>query len=76
MIYSIRISDIPKFVIGLAIAVFLIHGLIALWKFTGGMPGWVVYSLLFGIVIVSYVAAHFIWKVICNAWRKNKVRRK
>jgi hypothetical protein len=75
VIHSIRVSDIPKFVIGLAIAMFLFRGLIALWKSTGGMPAWLFYSLFVGIVVVSFVATHLIWKVACNAWRKNKVRR-
>ena len=74
MIYSIRIADIPKFIIGFVIAVALLGGLIALWKSTGGMPDWVVYSLFAGIIIVSFVSAHFIWKIVCNAWKKNKVR--
>jgi ABC-type uncharacterized transport system permease subunit len=72
MIYSVRISDIPKVVIGFAIAVALLGGLISLWKATGGMPQWVVYSLLAGIVVVSSVASHFIWKVACNAWKTSK----
>ena len=75
MIYSIRISDIPKFIIGFVIAIALLNGLIALWKATGGMPEWVVYSLLAGIVVGSSVAGHFIWKAVCNAWRKNRVGR-
>ena len=72
MIYSVRISDIPKVVIGFAIAVALLGGLISLWKATGGMPQWVVYSLLAGIVVVSSVASHFIWKVACYAWKTSK----
>jgi ABC-type uncharacterized transport system permease subunit len=75
MIYSIRISDIPKFIIGFVIAIALLGGLIALWKATGGMPEWVVYSLLAGIVVVSSVASHFIWKVACNAWKQNRASR-
>jgi hypothetical protein len=75
MLYAIRVADIPKFIIGLIIAVLLLGGLIALWKTTGGMPDWVVYSLLAGIVVVSSLAGHFIWKVACNAWKENKVRR-
>ena len=72
MIYSVRISDIPKVVIGFAIAVALLRGLISLWKATGGMPQWVVYSLLAGIVVVSSVASHFIWKVACDAWKTSR----
>jgi len=72
MIYSVRISDIPKVVIGFAIAVALLGGLISLWKATGGMPQWVVYSLLAGIVVVSSVASHFILKVACSAWKTSK----
>ena len=75
MIYSIRVADIPKFIIGFAIAVALLGGLISLWKATGGMPEWVVYPLLAGIVVVSSVASHIIWKVACNAWRQNRVKR-
>jgi ABC-type uncharacterized transport system permease subunit len=75
MIYSIRVADIPKFIIGFVIAIALLYGLIALWKATGGMPEWVVYSLLAGIVVGSSVAGHFIWKAVCNAWRKNRVGR-
>lgn len=71
MIYSICISDIPKFIMGFIIGVALLGGLITLWKSTGGMPDGVVYSLSVGIVVVSSVAAHFIWKVACSAWRKN-----
>ena len=62
MIYSIRITDIPKFIIGIAIGLLLLAGLIELWKLTGGMPEWVVLSLFWGIVIFSSVAGHFIWK--------------
>jgi len=72
MIYSIRISDIPKVIIAFDIAIVLLGGLIALWKATGGMPEWVVYSLLAGIVVVSSVASHFIWKVACNSWKTSK----
>ena len=68
MILSIRVADIPKFVIGLAISLLLLAGLIELWKITGGMPEWVVLSLFWGIVVFSFVAGHFIWKWICN-WR-------
>ena len=75
MLYAIRVADIPKFIIGFVIAVVLLCGLISLWKSTGGMPDWVVYSLLAGIIVVSFVAGHLIWKVACNAWKKNKVRR-
>lgn len=75
MIYSIRIADIPKFIIGFVIGVSLLGGLISLWKFTGGMPDWVVYSLLAGIIVVSSLAGHFIWKAACNAWKKNRVGR-
>jgi hypothetical protein len=75
MIYSIRVADIPKFFIGFAIAIALLGGLITLWKSYGGMPDWVVYSLLTGIIIVSFVTAHFIWKAACGAWKKNQVRR-
>jgi ABC-type uncharacterized transport system permease subunit len=75
MIYSIRVADIPKFIIGFVIAIALLYGLIALWKATGGMPEWVVYSLLAGIVVGSSVAGHFIWKAVCNSWRNNRVRR-
>ena len=53
MIYSIRISDIPKVIIAFVIAIVLFAGLIALWKATGGMPDWVVYSLFVGIVVFS-----------------------
>jgi hypothetical protein len=73
MIYSIRVADIPKFIIAIIIWVLLFAGLISLWKSTGGMQEWVVYSLFVGILVVSYVAAHFIWKAACNAWRKNRV---
>jgi hypothetical protein len=76
LIYSIRISDIPQLIISSVISVVLLSGLIAFLKSTGGMPYWVVCSLIVGIVIVSLVAAHFIWKVVCNAWRENKVRRR
>lgn len=72
MIYSIRVADVPKFIIGFVIAVALLGGLISLWKFTGGMPDWVVYSLFVGIVVISSVAAHFIWKAVRDAWRKKK----
>jgi hypothetical protein len=75
MIYSIRIADIPKFIIGLVIAIALLMGLIALWKPTGGMPAWVVYALLAGIIIVSFVAGHLIWKAAFNAWRKARGKR-
>ena len=75
MIYSIRISDIPKVIIAFVIAIVLLGGLIALWKATGGMPEWAVYSLLAGIVVVSSVASHFIWKVACNAWKQNRASR-
>ena len=75
MIYSIRVSDIPKFIIGFAIAIALLGGLIALWKCTGGMPDWVVYSLLASIIVVSYGAGHFIWKAACEAWKKRNGRR-
>jgi len=64
VIYSIRVADIPKFIIGLAIGLPLLAGLIGLWKLTGGMPEWVVLSLLWGIVVFSSVAGHFIWKWI------------
>ena len=72
MIYSVRISDIPKVIIAFVIAIVLLGGLIALWKATGGMPEWAVYSLLAGIVVVSSVASHFIWKVACNSWKTSK----
>ena len=75
MLYAIRVADIPKFIIGFLIAVALIGRLISLWKATGGMPDWVVYSLLAGIILVNSVAGHFIWKAVCLAWRKNRVRR-
>jgi hypothetical protein len=74
MLYAIRVADIPKFIIGFIISAAGIGGLISLWKFTGGMPDWVFYSLFVGLVVVSFVAAHFIWKAACNAWKKNKVR--
>ena len=75
MICSIRIADIPKFIIGFVIAIALLYGLIALWKFTGGIPDWVFYSLLAGIIVVSSLAGHFIWKTTSNAWKRNRVRR-
>lgn len=75
MIYSIRVADVPKLIIAFAIAVVLLGGLISLWKVTGGMPKWVVYSLLAGIVVVSSVASHFIWKVACIAWKQNRASR-
>ena len=68
MIYAIRIADIPKFILGFVIAVVLLRGLISLWKSTGGMPDWVVYLLLAGIIVVSSVAGHFIWKFVRTAW--------
>jgi ABC-type uncharacterized transport system permease subunit len=71
MLYAIRVADIPKFIIGFVIAVALLSGLISLWKSTGGMPDWVVYSLLAGIIVVSFVAGHFIWKAMRDAWKKN-----
>lgn len=74
MLYAIRVTDIPKFIIGFGIAVALLGGLISLCKSTGGMPDWVVYSLLTGIIVVSTVAGHFIWKAACNAWKKNRGR--
>ncbi len=61
MIYSIRVSDIPKFLIALAIGAFLLKGLIALWRSTGGMADWIVYLLLFGIIILSLTLGHYIW---------------
>lgn len=67
MIYSIRVADVPKFVIGMIIAVALLGGLIELWKVTGGMPDWLVYSMLFGIIVVSFTLAHCIWKRIRSA---------
>jgi hypothetical protein len=66
MLYAIRIADIPKFIIGSVIGLFLLAGLIELWKDTGGMPEWVVLSLFWVIVIFSFVAGHFIWKWIRN----------
>lgn len=75
MLYAIRVADIPKFIIGFVIAIVLLGGLISLWKSTRGMPDWVVYSLLAGIIIVSSVAGHFIWKTVCNAWKRSRVRR-
>ena len=75
MLYAIRVADIPKFIIGFVIGVALLGGMISLWKFTGGMPDWVVYSLLAGIIVVSSVAGHFIWKMACLAWKKKGVRR-
>jgi hypothetical protein len=75
LIYSIRVADIPKFIIGFVIAVALLGGLISLWKSTGGMPDWVVYSLLAGIIVVSSVAGHLIWKAAFIAWKRNRVRR-
>ena len=75
MLYAIRVADIPKFIIGFFVAVVLLSGLIALWKSTGGMPDWVVYSLLAGIIVVSSVAGHFIWKAACASWKRNTTRR-
>jgi hypothetical protein len=75
MLYAIRVADIPKFIIGFVIAVALLGGLISLWKSMGGMPDWVVYSLLAVIVVFSFVAGHFIWKTACNVWKRNRVRR-
>jgi len=75
MLYAIRVADIPKFIIGFLIAVVLLGGLIALWKSTGGMPDWLVYSLLAGIIVISSVAGHFIWKIACNTLKRSKVRR-
>jgi hypothetical protein len=75
MLYAIRVADIPKFIIGFVIAVVLLGGLISLWKSSGGMPDWVVYSLLAGIVVGSSVAGHFIWKAACIAWKRSRVRR-
>ena len=71
MLYSIRVADIPKFLIALAIGLPLLGGLISLWKSTGGMPDWVLYLLLAGIIVFSSAAGHFIWKVALNAWRKS-----
>ena len=68
MLYAIRVADIPKFIIGFFVAVVLLSGLIALWKSTGGMPDWVVYSLLAGIFVVSSMAGHYVWKAECDAW--------
>jgi hypothetical protein len=75
MLYAIRVADIPKFVIGFFIAVILLGGLISLWKSTGGMPDWAVYSLLAGIIVVSSVAGHFIWKFVRNAWGTTRSKR-
>jgi ABC-type uncharacterized transport system permease subunit len=75
VIFALRVSDIPNFIIGFVIAACLLGGLIALWKFTGGMPDWILYSFLVGIVIVSFVGAHFLWKVACDTWKKKRVRR-
>jgi hypothetical protein len=75
MLYAIRVADIPKFIIGFVIAVVLLGGLISLWKSAGGMPDWVVYSLLAGIIIVSFVAGHSIWKAAYSAWKRNRGRR-
>jgi hypothetical protein len=75
MIYAIRVADIPKFIIGFLIAIFLLGGLISLWKATGGMPDWVVYSLLAAIVVVSSMAGHFVWKAASDTWKKNRGRR-
>jgi ABC-type uncharacterized transport system permease subunit len=75
MLYAIRVVDIPKFIIGFVIAVALLSGLISLWKATGGMPEWAAYSLLAGIVVVSFLAGHFIWKAACNAWKRRRGRR-
>jgi len=75
VIYSIRIADIPKFIIGFIISAAGIGGLISLWKFTGGMPVWFFYSLFVGLMVASFVAAHFIWKAACNAWKRKKGKR-
>jgi hypothetical protein len=75
MLYAIRVVDIPKFIIGFFIAVALLGGLISLWKATGGMPEWVVYSLLAGIVVFSSAVGHFVWKIACEKWKKGRVRR-
>jgi glycerol uptake facilitator-like aquaporin len=69
MIYSIRVSDIPKFLIAVVIGAFLLKGLIALWKSTGGMADWIVYLLLFGIIILSPILGHYIW-----AWVRVMIR--
>lgn len=61
----------PKFIV----AVILLGGLISLWKSTGGMPDWVVYSLLAGVLVVSAVAGHYVWKAACATWKRNRVRR-
>jgi hypothetical protein len=71
MFYAIRVADIPKFIIGFLIAIVLLGGLISLWKATGGMPDWIVYSLLCAIVIVSILSAHFIWKWFYALRRKH-----
>ena len=36
MLYAIRVADIPKFIIAVAIGGILLEGLIELWKATGG----------------------------------------
>jgi len=70
MLYAVRVADIPKLIIGFVIAVALLGGLISLWKSTGGMSDWVLYSLLAGIIVVSSVAGHLIWKAVFNAWKR------
>jgi hypothetical protein len=70
----VRVSDIPKFIIGFPIAVLLLRGLFSLRRLTGAMPEWVGFSLLLGIAIVSVVCGHYLWKVVCNEWKKRLKR--
>jgi hypothetical protein len=68
MIGVVYISDIPKIVIGIAIALPLLRGWFWLIERYPGMPASVEVFVILGIAPVSLVAGHYIWKLVQALW--------
>lgn len=66
MIYRIRVSDVPIFIIFMAIDLPLLAGFIELVKQgtvdIRGVSNWLLGTLFFGVMGMSLLAATFIWK--------------
>ena len=69
MLYAISSRRYSKVVIGFFIAVICLADRFrseVYWR----NADWIVDSLLAGILVCSSVAGHYVWKAVCDAWRK------
>ncbi len=75
MIYRIRVSDVPIFIISMAIGLPFLAGFIELVKQgtidIRGVPNWLLGTLFFGVIGMSLLAATFIWKHVGEFTQKH-----